>query len=165
MSSLYEIDVQLAAIFAELEQMDGELTPELESRLDALQLDRLTKLDNILAVRQDFKRRSESLQSEINRLKGLATSADLAADRLKQYVEASMITAGEDKHELARFKVRIQLNPPGVKAMPDVDQLPAEYRRPQPDKPDSKALIEAWKAGKALPAGVVVEQSKSIRIS
>jgi hypothetical protein len=165
MASLYEIDAALRAIFATVENAEGELTPELETQLTGLEMDRLIKLDNILAYRQDILRQGESFKAEIQRLKVLQQTADNMAGRLKLYVENSMMAAGEEKHELARFKVWIQNNPPGVKALPDdINSLPAEYRITQPDKVDGKGLIEAWKAGKTLPAGVRVEQTKSLRV-
>ena len=165
MPSLYELDQALVVIFNTLEDNEGELTADIEERLNAVQMDRREKLDNILAFRQELVRRSDALNAEIDRLKGLKTSVDINADRLKLYVENSMKLACETKHELPRFKVWIQKNPPGVAHLPeDITALPAEFRIPQPDKMDRKALIDAWKSGKVLPAGVEVKQNESLRI-
>ena len=163
--NLYEIDAGIRSLCEELEINGGELTPEMEEAFDGLTQDRITKLDNILAYRQQLEGEASVYDAEIKRLQELKKSKSNSADRLKEYVYQSMKAMDEVKHDLPRFKVWRQGTAAGVRALPeDISTLPSKYLVPQPDAVDKKGIITDWNNGVKLPDGVIVEKGETLRI-
>jgi hypothetical protein len=164
--NLYEINVELRKIGEIIEENDGELTEELDERFTKLSIAYEEKLDNILALRQEYIQRAKSLNSESQRLKSAGDTAIKTADRLRQYVYDAMIANKDMKLELARFKVWRQGTAPSVKECPEAEKLPDEFVRIIPENRviDKKALISAWKAEDQLPEGVLISTGETLRV-
>ena len=45
--NLYKIDASIKAILAQIEESEGEVSTELEQALDALEMNRIAKLQNL----------------------------------------------------------------------------------------------------------------------
>lgn len=103
--SLYKITDSLLEIQNEILENEGELTPELEQRLNSLQLSRLDKIENILWVIQNMSHMTEGMKAEIKRLQDLKKSRENCAQRLKDYLVREMAALDEKKLSTLNFSV------------------------------------------------------------
>ena len=65
---LYEIDSQIKIILSQIEENEGEITPELEQELEALEIDRATKIDNYGFYYINLNSQLEAMQAEAARI-------------------------------------------------------------------------------------------------
>ena len=163
--TLYELTQEWAEIQDALIDSGGELTPEIEARLDALPGALQVKADGYCYVIQQLLRSADAAKAEADRLSELARVRKNAADRLKDRLKSAMETTGQLKLESDRFKVRVQKNGrPSIAWTGEPDALPCEYSRVAVSL-DGQAAYEAWKAGRELPEGFKVTEGTHLRIS
>lgn len=161
---LYEITAELEDVAGELIENGGELTPELEARLDAAEGALHAKVERCALVVQQLQAHAEMARTESRRLADLASTRARAADRLKEYVQSQLEIAGVRKVEGDLATVWVQKNGrPSINWTRDVDELPDAYRRIRIE-PDTNAAYDNWKAGAQLPDGFTVEQGHHLRI-
>jgi len=84
MSTLYSIQADMAAILLEVEEAGGEITPEQEAALDALNLSREQKLSNWVRYLRNMDADLQVLEVEIDRLKQRLEQKADQADRAKE---------------------------------------------------------------------------------
>ncbi len=162
---------QLPPAFAALEALagdNGELPPDTEAQLDALQATLEEKLDGCCRVLRRLEREEGVYTDEATRLARLARIRANQARRLKAYMQQCLEALGVDRVDAGLFKVRLQANPPSVQIRDDVPVfgLPPEYRRVKTEMvADKAAILEAHKEGKTLPFGVEVVTARSLRIT
>ena len=163
--SLYKIDERIRQILATVEFAEGEIDENQIAELDQLEGDRLVKLDNILAFREEQLMRAASLKVQANRLFDLKESCEATVDRLTKYVIDSMSVAGEAKLELARFTATIPKPQPSVVVDIDPENLSSEFVNVTTRiTPNKKALLEWFKSGKPLPDGVRLAYNQTLRV-
>jgi Siphovirus Gp157 len=161
---LYEIAGELVAINELLDETGGELTPEVEARLDLLT--------------GDFDFKAERICQLIDVTAGLATSAGEVEKRaralrqarenkvagLKRYLQQQMERAGRPKIHLPSFLVWTQWNGrPTIRWTQGTATLPPEYRRVTIE-PDYDRAYNEWRAKVPLPEGFEVELGLHLRI-
>lgn len=163
--NLYELSTELARIHDELVDSGGELTDELEKRLDESGLAFTAKVENIVRWTRNLSTRSAAIKAEIDRLTALKKSADNLEKRLKAYVQMCMEMAGKEKVEYDLFTVRLQKNPPSAEVM-DEGATPAKFLTiiPEQKVPDRKAILEALKGGEKVKGWQLVTERKHLRI-
>jgi hypothetical protein len=169
---LYEIDNAILTMLA-LSDETGELPEGFAAELDALDMDRKQKLDNICRVIRHHEIRAAVIQSkfaaiqaELDRVKASKDSEDRTVKSLKDYCKLSMQAMGEAKVETDLFKLTICGNGgnPPVKIDCEPEQLPKEFQRVTVAA-DVSRLLAVWKEGRALPEGVEVgERGTHLRI-
>lgn len=157
---------QLPACFAEIELLasDGELTPDLEAKLDALEMELSTKLDSCCRVLRSLEARAAAYKAEADRMYDGAAKAETSAWRLKEYMQRTLEALGIERQDTELFRLRIAKNPPSVKFDGDPRELPIVYQRVTVEA-DKKRLLDAHKGHMTLPPGVSIQQTKSLRIS
>jgi hypothetical protein len=95
--SLYEIQEDYARIIADLQECEGELTPEMEFAL-TINRDELENKAEAYALRiLEFNGQSALLKVEIDRLQTRAKQFETTAERLKETIKAAMIQFNVDK--------------------------------------------------------------------
>lgn len=94
MASIYNITAELEDIFLELEENDGELTPELEERLAITQDNLKEKLNNYRKAYTMLNLDAESCKKEEQRLACLRKTKENNANRLKSVMLDAVITYG-----------------------------------------------------------------------
>lgn len=169
MLKLYEIPAAYADLIADLEDNDGEWTPELEARFEALGDNLEQKVERIVAVIRDKETLAQAADSEIERLTKLARSRKRAAAGLKDYLLRNLTTMGLPKMTTRLCEVRVQRNGvPSIKWTGTPEEIPAELRKevpppaPELDKERVRALFKADPG--QLPAQVLVEYGSHVRI-
>ena len=163
--ALWAITDELQEVGALIGDNDGELTPELEARLDALEGELTEKVERIALYIRESELEAEKAKAEKDRLYWIEKHHASKAESLKKYLMACMTSAGEYSVETHRARVRVQKNSKvSVRWTRGVHELPEGYRRTT-IKPDLTAVHEDLDAGATPPEGFEVIQDYHLRIS
>lgn len=159
---LYEITADLEAIADELVESGGELTTEMNARLELMEGKFSEKVERCALMIRNLEATSEAASKESARLRDLAGAKQKAADRLREYVAFQMEIAGIPKVETALVKARIQNAKPRITWTKSVEELPEEYRRVT-IAPNLRRAHDTLSLGEFLPDGFeVIEGGKTL---
>ena len=169
--TLYEIGAELNALQDELVANDGELTPELESQLDHIELEftikaeRVAKMVRILEARATVvEGQAAAYKDEVSRLNKLAAMRSNSAKALKNYLLRWLQATNHRKVQTNLFNLVVTKNTqPSVHFDGDPKNLPIRLRRTTIEL-DKKWALKMWKDGVKLPDSVTVEQGHHLRI-
>lgn len=150
MSNLYELSQTVEQIVQEVISAEGELSTELEARLNAVSLDFKDKAGNIARWVKNIEANEPGIEAEITRLQRRMKVQNNIKDRLEKYLHFCMENANLNKLELGTITLSIDKNPPSV-AIDSEEDLPSRYIRIEQTKSINKQEI-----GKDLKAGKVV---------
>lgn len=158
--TLYEIDHAIAEAFEKaIDPETGEIMDaEAWEQLEALQMDRETKVENVALWVKDLNAEAAAIKAEEEALKKRRQSTENKADSLKRYL--SWALAG-DKFKTARVAISYRRSETVELAEGfDPAQLPLEYQRVKVSvDPDKTRLKEALKEGKEIPGVELVEKT------
>lgn len=161
---LWEIADELEAIGGMIAEADGELTPELEAKLNAMEGAFNDKVERIALAVRNYEANAEAAKMEEDRLAGIRKSHERSAEGLKRYLLLTMRHAGNLKVETPRARVRVQKNgQPSITWTRSVDDLPEDYRRVTV-APDLALVRDTLKAGGEPPDGFTVDYGFHVRI-
>jgi hypothetical protein len=164
MAHLYELSNELAVINDEIISADGELTPDLEARLDSVALDFRAKSQNIAKWTLDIAGVESMIETEIARLQRKKRVAENLRARLLAYVKGCMEQADVQKIESPTITLRIQKNPASVEILAE-DKLPAKFIRiKQIAELDKTGMLAALKNGEDVPGARLVTERTHLRI-
>ncbi len=164
MAHLYELSTELATINDEIISADGELTPDLEARLDSVALDFRAKSQGIAKWTLDIAGVESMIETEIARLQRKKKIAENLRTRLLAYVKACMEQADVQKIESPTITLRIQKNPSSVEILAE-DQLPAKFIRiKQITELDKTGMLAALKNGEEVSGARLVTERTHLRI-
>ena len=164
MIPLYALPVAFEAIETEIDQADGELSADLETRLDALETNLEEKTEAIAILIRRAESEEAVYQAEVDRLTMARNVARNRKDRLKLYLLTTLQTLGRDHVATRLFKVRIQKNSaPSVRWVGE-GLFPTQYQRVKIEL-DATAVLRDWRAGVALPDDLVVAVGHHLRIT
>jgi len=153
---LWEVGDEIAAIGEELMESGGELTPEMEARLDAMTGAWEEKVERIALYALERKATAAGAKLEAERLAAIQRSHERAHDGLKGYLHREMERIGRPKLETARVRIRTQRNGrPSITWPGDPAEAPEGFRRVTVTV-DGAAAYDAWRAGDPLDGFVVV---------
>lgn len=124
---------QLAAIGAEVDQLEGDLAG---------------KLEQIIALIKTWEAEESVLRAESRRLAARARTRANRCEYLKNYAQTCMEAAGLGKLKLALWTARLRVSK--RVEIDDLTKLPAEYVRVEP-KPLKAEMAAAFKAGESIP--------------
>lgn len=160
---LFEIDERLAACvkISDDQAVDAETGEVIDiEAVEALEMEREQKIENIGMWIKDLTAQSEALKAEKNKLAEREKSAKNKAERLKEFLTAYL---NGKKFETAR--VSIKFRSVESVSVSDVAMLPAEYIRTKiTNEADKTAIKNAIKAGEVIEgAELVKKQSISIK--
>ena len=177
MASLYEITESYREVFALLEESEGELTPEIAARLEALDGEYDTKIQNIALFILDLEADKKKIKDEISRLSANAINTQKKIESLSKYVLGSLEFTGR-KVKTHLVSVWAQNSPPSVviddlAAIPDcyktatiktsLERIPESLRELATVEPSKTAIKEAIDNGEEVP-GAHFEWHKHLRI-
>ena len=159
---LFEIDERLAACvkISDDQAVDAETGEVIDiEAVEALEMEREQKIENIGMWIKDLTAQSEALKAEKNKLAEREKSAKNKVERLKEFLTAYL---GGKKFETA--KVAIKFRSVESVSVPDVTALPEKYWRIKPPEADKTAIKNALKAGEVIEgAELVKKQSISVK--
>ena len=148
--SLYNIVEEQRFTLAEIENMAGELTPELEEQLiiNAHQLE--SKSIAYLEVIKDRESYINNAKDEIKRLQAIVKVNDNLVNRLKDNLLLAVKTFGSFEVGFVKFGTRKSTSVQVVDEM--INQLPNEYKTIKVTEAPNKAEIK-----KALQDGIEID--------
>ena len=164
---LFEIPLEWQAIELALEEAAGEITPDLEQRIQALLAGGADKLDQAMCVVRSLEHQVEAAKSEAARLTGRAKSFEGQVERLRSLMLPALQSLG-GKVKTARFSffttnrtnVLISLKP-GT----EIFELPPRfYRVPEPEI-NRTEIKKARAAGEALPEALVIVETPNVSMT
>ena len=163
--TLYEIDHAIGEAFEEgVDPNTGEIiNEEAWARLEALQMDREQKLENVALWVKDLNAEAAAIKTEEDALKRRRQSAEKKADSLKGYLASAL--GGSEKFKTARVAISWRRSET-AELLDGVDpvSLPLEYQRVKVAvEPDKAKLKEALKSGKII-EGVELVERQNIQI-
>lgn len=147
MATLYEID---AAILGCIDQETGEIIDA--EQLDALQIERETKLEGVALWIKDLKAEAEALKAEKQAFAERQKSAESKAESLKKWLADAL--AGE---KFKTTKVAVSFRKTQSVQVSDIwelDEKFVKYAEPTADKAAIKAAI---KAGEEVNGATLIE--------
>jgi hypothetical protein len=164
---LWAISDELEEIGALLAEAGGELTPDLEARLDAVEGEFLAKVERVALYIRECERMAEGAKVEKDRLARIQKANESTADGLKRYLLAHLERHGRDKVDTYRARVRRSPSPPSYRWAGDTyEAIPEPFRRTRVTHSlNVDAVKEAIMEGAPLPPEIMVVPGHHIRIS
>lgn len=171
MLALYSIPLAYRELADQITDAGGELTPEMESRLAALEGDYTQGIEYKALLSRELKAEAAAIAEEGKRL--MARSAGLAntAERFLRDAESVMKAFEQTTGESAKVKTKLitvwlqDASRPSIrwekKDGETLAPIPVEFQRIKIELDSDKALAQ-HKAG-GLPDGFTVELSRTIR--
>ncbi len=152
--NLYEIDQEIMNC---VDMETGEIIDPV--RLDELQMDRNTKIENIACWIKNLNADAEAFKAEKQSFADRQKAAENKAESLKRYLANYL--AGQ---KFSTPKVAISFRKTSSVNVTDISQLPEEFLKFADPTPDKTAIKNAIKAGTTVTGAEIVEgQSISIK--
>ncbi len=152
--NLYEIDQEIMNC---VDMETGEIIDP--ARLDELQMDRDTKIENIACWIKNLNADAEAFKAEKQSFADRQKTAENKAESLKMYLANYL--AGQ---KFSTPKVAISFRKTSSVNVTDISQLPEEFLKFADPTPDKTAIKNAIKAGTTVTGAEIVEgQSISIK--
>ena len=147
-TTLYSITEEQRYLLSEIEQMEGEITPEMEEQLiiTAHQLE--SKSIAYLEVIKNRESFISTIDDEIKRLQQLKKTSGNLVTRLKENLLHAVKTFGDYEVGLSKFGTRKSTSV----EVEDVNALPKEYKVIKVTEQADKMAIK-----KALQSGIEIE--------
>lgn len=145
--TLYRLAEEHVALYAELEESGGELTPEIEARLAALAEALPRKVDGWAGFLRSLAAYADALEAEERELAARRRIARKASDRLRRWAQTILGAMGVRELRGTTHRLVLQrhggLRPLEIHVAPE--QLPVRYQRTviQADTDLLRAEIEA----------------------
>ena len=157
--TLYDINHQIEeAYYNSIDPETGEIIGDLSS-LDALQIAREEKIENICLFYKNLISDAEAIRAEEKKLAERRRACENHAERLKKYLADNLQgEAFKTARAAVSWRRSTSVNVTDVYALPD------EYIKMEDPKPIKTEIAKALKAGKEVTGAELVEsQSMSIR--
>ena len=103
MSSIFNIQQDLYAIFDSIEENEGEITPELEEVLTIKREEFSTKIQGYVAYIKQLELDNKGIKEEIARLKDLQKSKEKTIDNLKKIMAIAINSFGDTNKSGTKF--------------------------------------------------------------
>lgn len=154
--TLYGITAELNDILAQLEELGGEITPELEQALAINEEQFVAKAEDYGHAILNLKGMAAAAKAEKERLAALQKFYENAQKRLTDALSNAMQVFGHDKVENATM--RISLRHTTATEVDDLDALPQEFKTTKVEVvADKTAIKKAIQSGEAVPGAHLVE--------
>lgn len=175
---LYELTAARDILDEFLTETEGEVTPELQQLLDELEGETKEKIERVALYVREQLATAAAIDEEAKRLAAMSAARKRAAEGLKGYLKSQMERLELPKVQGLLCTVALQNNPPSVKSTITDEELRRHFlgsytgsavqqfvvEVPASYKLNSRAVLDAHKAGQPLPDGLTVEQGQHLRI-
>jgi len=157
MAKLYELTDAYRAAFAEIEAADGEVTYEMETRLDDLDDAWQEKCQNCGKMYRNLCAEADALKAEERRLYDRRKGLERQAERLKNYVHHQMIMMGERSMKTPLFTFSIRKGRPVVNVT-DLAHVPVEWCEVE-TRARKADILKHWKETGEIISGTEIGDS------
>jgi hypothetical protein len=149
MKALYQIESEYLQLINQIEEMEGELTPEMEEALtinkNELEVKSIAYVEYIKS-RESF---NERIDTEIRRLQAIKKQNDSLISKLKQNLLNAVNLFGNFESGFLKFSTRKSTS---VNVTIEANELPKEFKTVKVTEAPDKVAIK-----KALEKGEVIE--------
>ena len=154
--TLYGITAELNAILTQLEELGGEITPELEQALVINEESFAAKSEDYGHAILNLKGMAAAAKAEKERLATLQKFYENTCNRLDNALKTAMVATGHDKVETPTM--RLSLRHSTATEVDDLDAIPAEYKTTKVEVvADKTAIKKAIQQGEDVPGAHLVE--------
>ena len=154
--TLYGITAELNAILTQLEELGGEITPELEQALAINEENFAAKSEDYGHAILNLKGMAAAAKAEKERLAALQKFYENTCNRLDNALKTAMVATGHDKVETPTM--RLSLRHTTATEVDDLDQVPQEYKTTKVEVvADKTAIKKAIQEGEDVPGAHLVE--------
>lgn len=150
MANLYELERALAEFELEIDEETGEILNADE--LDALQMERDIKIENIALWIKNLKADAEAYKKEKESFYQKERVAKNKAERLKNYLEYVL-----DGERFKTDRVTISYRKSAAVEISDPGAIPGEYMRVKTE-PDKAKIKDELKGGNKIPGAALLEK-------
>ena len=157
---LDEVEAIADAMTFEAEET-GDISEEMKAQLDALELEKDEKAEQLALIYKQRKYLAEAKKAEAKKLSEDAARIEKANARLLDYIV--FLLEGK-KLETARVKVTYRKAPKSV-AILDESKIPAQFWKPGKPSISKSDIKDAIKAGEVVPGAVLVSDKKNAYIN
>jgi hypothetical protein len=167
--TLYDLTHEGLEIFDMLSDNLGELTPELEQRLDKLMLEGPARIEAAAMVVRTMEQNATACEFEAQRLRDRSKAFEAQADRLKKRMTACLDVAFSGKVKTPLFTIWTQKSADRTVAELVPGFTPEMLHAERPDlvrvkmELDREKVVSDLKAGKPLPELILFEQKEGSR--
>tara|TARA_Y100000361_G_scaffold153143_1_gene174237 strand:+ start:553 stop:1068 length:516 start_codon:yes stop_codon:yes gene_type:complete len=162
MTKLWEISEGMRRVAADIEASEGELTEEIEAKIELLNMDWEHKVEACCHVMDEIQSRHDVLKAHVDRLASAMKSLKRSKESLKDYVHRQHELAGKKKTITSTYVVTLQNNSMPSVLVSQFDQLPDDYRKIK-ESADTKKIRASIEAGEVVP-GAHLEYGTHIRM-
>lgn len=150
--TLYEID---DAILNCIDEETGEIIDY--EKLDELQIERETKIENVACWIKDLKAEAEALKNEKQALAERQKVAENKMESLKKYLAYAL-----DGKAFKSTRASVSFRKSQAVEITDIYKLDENYLRYKEPEADKTAIKEALKAGKEVAGATLIENTSVI---
>jgi hypothetical protein len=162
--TLYALADEWREIDAALDDSAGEITEEIQARIDAVEQGTGRKIDAIGTLRAESKARQAAYREEVERLRRMVAAEERKQEWQDAYVRRCLEAAGVEKFKGDRFTARVQRNgTPSVKATVEPLSLPEEFQVWTVEA-NKKAALEHYREHGVAPECFTIDVGTHVRI-
>ena len=156
--TLYELTAAGAQLYALLgdEQIDEQTVADT---LEAMGVGE--KLEDYCKVIRMFEADAAAYKAEKERLSAKQKRAENAIERMTNAISAYLAAVGKTEEKCGVFNVKVSQSK--AAQIVDANAIPAQWRKPQPDKIDQAGIRKALIAGEKI-AGAVLQINNNVNI-
>lgn len=158
----------LSRVYAEIEHdllaSEGELSDEIENRLNELALNLETKVDSIAYVLERLDREASALKERARMFQNAGKRIQSAQDWLKQYTKVAMQAMKTSELQGQSYRFLLSNSKPKL-IVTDEQSIPPEFWIETVSRSLDKDLIETAIANGIEVPGVHYEEVKALRVS
>jgi hypothetical protein len=160
--SIFNIEIDYLRLMDEIESNEGELTPELESRLTINKAELETKSVSYGYVIRQFDNEVDNIQKEIDRLTARKKRKEKNAEDLKERIKNAMIMYGVTKIELNNLTLSFRKSESLV--VEKTENIPAKYKSFKSVEVIDNATLKADVKAGAIYDGIKIQENKNLQI-
>lgn len=154
--TLYGITSELNDILTQLEELGGEITPELEQALAINEENFAAKSEDYGHAILNLKGMAAAAKAEKERLAALQKFYENTYNRLDNALKTAMVATGHDKVETPTM--RLSLRHTTATEVDDLNAVPMEYKTTKVEVvADKTAIKKAIQSGEDVPGAHLVE--------
>jgi hypothetical protein len=159
--SLYQITTEQAELFNQIDELDGELTPELEEALKINAENFETKARSYIWMIKKLEADNITITDEMNRLERIEKRNNKLIDRLKESMKMALEIFGESK-KIDTFTLSLRKSK-SVEII-DADAIPQQFKTVKTTETINKTEIKkAIESGETV-SGATIKENQNLQI-
>ena len=159
--SLYQITADQAELFNQIDELDGELTPELEEALKINADNFQEKARGYIWMIKKLEADNSTINEEMNRLERIEKRNDKLIDRLKESMKMALEIFGESK-KIDTFTLSLRKSK-SVEII-DAELIPEAYRVVKTTETINKNEIKKAIERGVNVAGATIKENQNLQI-